>query len=167
MHGGSTPLALRKADERVVEAHVMELAERHGLPRSITSATALREELARTQGRIDWLEVEVQRRPNDPSLLAVYTAERLRLRQLAGGMISAKLDECAAVITEQAIDLMEKVITATLREYGLHADEQHVRETVGRHITAQLNASQSDAPVVVADSAYVADWPSRSRSRSR
>lgn len=157
-NGGSSPRAVRKAEERNVEAQVRELAERHRIPRSITSADALREELARTQGRIDWLDAEVQRRPHDPSLPAVDTAERNHLRQLAGGMVTAKLDERAAVITEQAIDLLEKAITATLREFGVHADEQHVRDTVGRQ-TAYLSLGRADAAVLVVDSRYAADWP--------
>lgn len=78
------PHALRRADERITEAGGIELAHRHGIPRSIAAVDALQEELApRTQGRIDWLQAEVDRQPHDPSLLAVYTAERNHLRQLA------------------------------------------------------------------------------------
>jgi hypothetical protein len=55
MHGGSSPRTRAKAIERMAETRAVELANRLGVPRSISAVDALQEELNQTQGRIDWL----------------------------------------------------------------------------------------------------------------
>ncbi|WP_269178518.1 MULTISPECIES: HGGxSTG domain-containing protein [unclassified Modestobacter] len=52
MHGGSVPRTRAKAVERVAEAQAVDLANRLGIPRSISAVDALQEELDRTQGRM-------------------------------------------------------------------------------------------------------------------
>jgi hypothetical protein len=55
VHGGSAPQVVRKAKEVVAQAIIERNARHYGEPRSITAVDALTEELARTQGHIDWL----------------------------------------------------------------------------------------------------------------
>ncbi|MGY2005307.1 hypothetical protein [Blastococcus sp. SYSU DS1024] len=100
------------------EAQAVDLASRLSIPRSTSATDALQEELHRTQGRIDWLESELAKRPDDGAVLAVYTAERGHLRQLAGGMVSSKTDERRAMLDEQTVDALEAAITGIVRDLG-------------------------------------------------
>ena len=54
MHGGSIPGAVRKAQETLAERAILDVAAKYGLPRDISAADALTEELHRTQGHVDW-----------------------------------------------------------------------------------------------------------------
>lgn len=143
MHGGNAPHVRRKAAERIAETRAVELAHRHSVPRAISAVDALQEELARTQGRIDWLQREVDLQPNDPTLLSVYTAERNHLRQLAAGMVTAKTDEFRQILNERTIETLEAAVTATLRDFGLDPSREAVRQAFGRQLTVAQGTERS------------------------
>jgi hypothetical protein len=56
MHGGSVPAVRRAAQERLQRAKAERAVHTYGLPRDIDPYVALREEVARTAGAIDWLQ---------------------------------------------------------------------------------------------------------------
>ncbi|SDY15462.1 hypothetical protein SAMN05661080_02491 [Modestobacter sp. DSM 44400] len=137
----------------------MELADKHGVPRSISAVDALQEELDRTQGRIDWYQRQLTLQPHDGALLAVYSAERNHLRQLAGGMVTSKVDERKAVVSERTLDVLEAAVEATLRDFGLDPHSDRVRRAIGRHMTELVKTGDSHKMGDVIDAEIVSDDP--------
>jgi hypothetical protein len=159
MHGGSAPMAQAKAVERIAETRALDLANKHGLPRSISAVDALQEELDRTQGRIDWLEDQLALQPHDGALLAVYSAERGHLRQLAGGMVTGKVDQRRNVLAEQYLDFLEAAVTATLSDFGLDPHSDLVRRRIGRHLEELSSSGGSPQRNDVIDAEIVSKEP--------
>ena len=145
--------------ERIAEAKAVELADRHGIPRSISAVDALQEELNRTQGRIDWYQEQLALQPHDGALLAMYTAERNHLRQLAAGMVNSQVDERKARVTEETIDQLQAAVEATLRDFDLDPHSDRVRRTIGRHLTELSTIGDSHTPDDVIDAEIVSDEP--------
>lgn len=166
VHGGSIPQVRAAALQRVAEANVTRAVDRFAVPREVTAAEALRGELARTQGRVDLLEREVSERPNDPGLLAVYTAERGHLRQLADGMVRARVDERREALSDQLVEGLETALSAIVRDLGHDPDSEYIRQVIARRMrevaagesTAQSTSSQNGELAVI-DAEIVYDEP--------
>jgi hypothetical protein len=156
-HGGSAPQVRRKAAEIVAEASLMEVARQYGVPRDVSPIDALTEELHRTQGRVDFLDREMAARPNDPNLLAVYTAERSHLAKLADAMVRAKLDERRAVLKEQGLDAVETALVGTLRELGLDPSSDRIRQMFARHLRAASQGQKVSGRPQIVDAVIVSD----------
>jgi hypothetical protein len=58
-HGGKTPVALVAAEGRVQRANAIRAVQHFGLPIDIDPAEALRQEIARTQGAVIWLQAHI------------------------------------------------------------------------------------------------------------
>ena len=163
MHGSAAPQVRQRAAERVVEQGVVELAHQYGVPRSVTPEQALTEELARTQGHIDWLASQLDHR-NDPQWLGVYQAERAHLAKLAQTMapLMEKAEQQRAVLSERIIDQLQLALTGILGEPGHDANSDAVRAVVARHLrrmldpTATSPGARGGEPVVL-DAEVVSD----------
>jgi hypothetical protein len=70
MHGGSIPAVRQKAERVVAQQAILDVAAKYGLPRDISAADALTEELHRTQGHVDWLSQQVGMSPSDALVAA-------------------------------------------------------------------------------------------------
>jgi hypothetical protein len=136
-HGGKTPNALAKAQETLVEAAALQAARKYGLPRDISPLDALREELARTQGHVDWLAEQIGHDTN-PAILAVYQAERAHLMRITQQAISIRLDERLRKLHEGSLEVLETALLATLDDLGVNADQVLVRETLARRLEQAL-----------------------------
>jgi hypothetical protein len=156
LHGGSAPQVRRRAAERVVEARAIELARQYGVPREISPLEALTEELARTQGHVDWLAAQLDHR-NDPQWLGVYQAERAHLARLAQAMapLLEKAEQQRAVLSERTIDQLDLTFTGILGELGHDPGSDAVRAVVARHLrrvldpTATLPDARGGEPVIL------------------
>ena len=163
MHGGAAPQARERAAERVMEEGVVELAHQYGVPRSVTPEQALTEELARTQGHVDWLAAQLDHR-NDPQWLGVYQAERAHLARLAQAMapLLEKAEQQRAVLSERTIDQLQLALTGILGELGHDPNSDAVRAVVARHLrrvldpTAPSPAARGGEPAVL-DAEVVSD----------
>lgn len=157
MHGGSASQVRLKAAEVVREASIMEVARHYGMPRDVSPIDALTEELHRTQGHVDWLAQQIAAHPQDPNLLAVYTAERAHLAKLADAMVRSGVEQRRAVLSEQGLDAVEVALVGTLREFGLDSSGDHVRQVFARHLRAATGGRgpsdlrESSSPKVASD----------------
>lgn len=136
IHGGSAPIVRRKAAEVVAEASIMEVARHYGVPRDVSPINALTEELHRTQGHVDWPAAQIAQRPQDASLLAVYTAERNHLAKLADAMVRSNVGERRSALTEQGVEAVELALVGTHRELGLDAGGDRVRRVFAQNLRA-------------------------------
>jgi hypothetical protein len=136
----------RRAAERVVEARAVELARQYGAPREIAPLEALTEELARTQGHVDWLAAQLDHR-NDPQWLGVYQAERAHLARLAQAMtpLLEKAEQQRAVLSERTIDQLEIALTGILGELGHDPSSDAVRAVVARHLRRVLDPTATSS----------------------
>ncbi len=156
LHGGSAPQVRRRAAERVVEARAVELARQYGVPRDVLPMQALTEELARTQGHVDWLAAQLDHR-NDPQWLGVYQAERAHLARLAQAMapLMEKAEQQRALLSERTIDQLQLALTGILGELGHDPSSDAVRAVVARHLrevldpTATLPDPRGGEPVIL------------------
>ena len=163
LHGGSAPQVRRRAAERVVEARAVELARQYGVPRDVLPMQALTEELARTQGHVDWLAAQLDHR-NDPQRLGGYQDERAHLARLAQAMAPPpdKAEQPRAALTEAALDQLQLALTGILGELGHDPSSDAVRAVVARHLrrvldpTATLPAARGGEPVIL-DAKVVSD----------
>ena len=154
LHGGSAPQVRRRAAERVVEVGVVELARQYGVPRDVLPMQALTEELARTQGHVDWLAAQLDHR-NDPQWLGIYQAERAHLARLAQVMapLLEKAEQQRAVLSERIIDQLQLALTGILGELGHDPSSDAVRAVVARRLrrvldpTATLSAARDGEPI--------------------
>jgi hypothetical protein len=151
VHGGSAPQVQRKAKEIVARALIERDVERYGQPRAISAIDALVEELHRTMGRIDWLDTQLRDRPHDSDLATAYNNERGHLRQLAGQMVSAKLDEQKSVLSERAVEQLELALTGIIRELGHDPSNTYVRQVVARHLRAVGTSPATDTEPIDAE----------------
>jgi hypothetical protein len=144
LHGGSAPQVRRRAAERVVEVRAVELARQYGVPRDVLPMQALTEELARTQGHIDWLAAQLDHR-NDPQWLGVYQAERAHLAKLAQAMapLLEKTEQQRAVLSERTIDQLQLALTGILGELGHDPSSDAVRAVVARHLRRVLDPTSN------------------------
>ncbi|WP_116451163.1 hypothetical protein [Blastococcus litoris] len=149
IHGGSAPMVRRKAAEVVAEASIMEVARYYGVratsppsTRSPRSCTGLR--------HVDWLAAQIAHRPQDASLLAVYTAERNHLAKLADAMVRSNGGERRAALTERGVEAVELALVGTRRELGLDAGGDRVRRVFAQHLrAAQKGKTVSEQPQIV------------------
>ena len=146
MHGASAPQVRRRAAERVVEARAVELARQYGVPRDVLPMQALTEELARTQGHVDWLAAQLDHR-NDPQWLGVYQAERAHLARLAQTMapLLEKAEQQRAVLSERTIDQLQLALTGILGELGHDPSSDAVRAVVARHLRRVLDPTATSS----------------------
>ncbi|MGY1724749.1 HGGxSTG domain-containing protein [Blastococcus sp. SYSU DS0533] len=148
IHGGSAPQVRRKALEVRAQAIITKDARHYGQPRNISALDALTEELHRTQGHVDWLAQQIAAHPQDPSLLAVYTAERAHLAKLADAMVRNKLDERQAVAGERMVDSLELALTCILRDLGHDPGSAYVRKIVARHLRRITGSDEPEAKAI-------------------
>ncbi|MCZ2810230.1 hypothetical protein O2W15_02160 [Modestobacter sp. VKM Ac-2979] len=97
--------------------------------------------------------------PNNGALLAVYSAERGHLGQLASGMVTSKTDDRRSKLNEQTVTALEVAIVATLRDFGLDPQSQRVRRTIGRHLGKQAWHSDAYTREDVLDAEVVSGEP--------
>ena len=148
----------------MAKARVLDLADRLGVPHSISAIDALQEKLGRTVGRVAWLENQPRQRLDDPNLRAVYSAEQGAPRQLAGGMVSTKTDERRSMLSEQLVNTLEAAITSILNDLGPVPRTEAVRSVVARHLRVATGDQRPGANIVTRRSPPASRGLSQSRS---
>lgn len=144
IHGGSAPAVRRKAAEVVAEASIMEVARHYGVPRDVSPIDALTEELHRTQGHVDWLAHQIPHRPQDASLLAVYTAERNHLAKLADAMVRSNVEQRRVVLAEETAQRLELAINSIVGGLRFDPASPHVRQVVAHHLRSAAGLESLD-----------------------
>lgn len=152
IHGGGAPQVRANATNVVAIAAVAEAARRYGKPRRVSPLEALEEELARSQGHVDWLG-EIVAQNHDPLWLSVYNAERDHLSKIAHQMMMAGTDERRVAIAEKAVDQLEAALTGIIKDLGFDPNTEHVRKVIGRHLS--LVATNSPTPAAEEDSTII------------
>jgi len=117
---------------------------------------ALTEELARTQGHVDWLAAQLDHR-NDPQWLGVYQAERAHLAKLAQTMapLMEKAEQQRTVLSDRTIDQLDLALIGILGELGHDPSSDAVRGIVARHLrgvldpTTTLPTARGGEPVIL------------------
>ncbi len=151
MHGGSAPQVRERAAERVVEEGVVELAHQYGVPRAVTPEQALTEELARTQGHVDWLAAQLDQH-REPQWLLVYQAERNHLAKISQQMAALGLRNAdrEEELRCRVIDQLEMALRGILTDLGHNPDDDVTRGIVVLHLRRMLGHP---------DPAPAARWP--------
>ncbi|MDP9472812.1 MAG: hypothetical protein M3Q71_19470, partial [Chloroflexota bacterium] len=147
MHGGAAPQVRQRAAERVVEEGVVELAHQYGVPRPVTPEQALTEELARTQGHVDWLQRQLAQH-RDPQWLLVYQAERSHLAKLGQQMaaLGLRTADREEELRSRAIDQLEMALTGILTDLGHNPDDDITRGIVALHLRRVASGAPAPAP---------------------
>jgi hypothetical protein len=116
MHGGSVPAVRRAARERLQRAKAERAVLTYGLPRDIDPYVALREEVARTAGAIDWLQSIVAQLDVDELGFSIDSVETVT-RDTNG-------DPNAPACLEEKVTHVAKIFRAIEADTELALDER-------------------------------------------
>ena len=146
IHGASSPQAIAKASQRIEQAAVIQAARTFGLAREgVSEEQALREELSRTLGHIEWLKFVV----NDLEAEDVFwgrTAEETGRESGSGGggdiardhatiRREARLNVAVGYLMEERKHL--KSLAVEMVKLGLQEREVRIEEEQG-HLWASI-----------------------------
>jgi hypothetical protein len=160
-HGGKSPQAMAAAARRQARAEAEAAVATFGLPRDITPAAALLEEVHRTAGAVAWLEAKIrsigdedlvwgmtrlkqggddhgttfEAKPN--AWLVLYRDERKHLVDVCAAALRAGVEERRVQLAEQQGQLLADVIRGILDDLRLSpAQQKLVATVVPRHLRA-------------------------------
>lgn len=148
LHGSAAPQVREAAAERVVEASIVQEVRTYGVPRPVSAADALQEELDRTNGHIAYLRSVMDRyAAPPPEYLNLYAAERQHLARLADRMaaLAVKTADRDVEIRARAVEALELALSGILSELGHDPDNSRVREVIVRHLSRAASGSRRPA----------------------
>jgi hypothetical protein len=170
IHGGQSPQAKRKAQQRMDRENAEKAVVTFGLPREIAPEQALLEEIARTAGHIDWLNGIIQGLTKDELTwgltgvedkqatqfsginrteqaginiwVELYQRERSHLVQVCKAALAANIDERRVRLAEQHGALLADVLRAVFGdpELGLSDEQRKKAPNVVRRHLAAVGA---------------------------
>ncbi len=137
-HGGTSPTHVRAAQKVMVAQAI----DTYGLPREIAPHDALREEVWRTAGHVQWLERKIHEL--DPEALVWGTTKRKLSGARVepnGGAADAEPDPDAAVeivrevrLAEHHSEMIAAVIRGVLAARGLSMDDPVLRSEIRQQL---------------------------------
>lgn len=121
-HGGASPQAMAKAQQRQAAASALVAVQTLGLPLDVTPTEALLNELRWTAGHVEWLRQKLQAEGEVPvdqsAYYYLYTKERDHLVKVGAAAVKAGVEERRIEIEEQQAmliaDVLRRILDAVL-----------------------------------------------------
>lgn len=133
-HGGSASQVKRAAEQRLAQQAAEQAVRQHGLPRDVAPHNALLEELCRTAGYIDYLEVTIQADP-DHKWWESLQEQRVHYRHIAFACVRAGIEQRRMEITEQLAEQIAAFGRGVMEDLGINPNSEPARLAFRKHLT--------------------------------
>ena len=169
IHGSGSAIAKNAADHRMAEGKVARDAASYGLPITIDPSDAFIQELARTEGHVEWLSERIQETPQGDLIwgvikkisrygvedenswdeeevgtlahiwLALYFRERQHLIKIADAMIKNGLTEMQLRLNARMVEVFEGAMLGMLTDLRIDPTDPAVRVVISERMSEAAN----------------------------